>query len=63
MRKSSWFESKTFFRITRVKVKIFKGCLPEIVLGPFLTTLTYKNNHIVRSSHKKITDLSLHFTS
>ena len=35
-----WKTAFKKFEVT-ISLQIFKGCLPEILLGPFLNTLTY----------------------
>ena len=35
-----------------ISLQFFKGCLPQIVLGPFLNTLTYMYFLIFQPEHK-----------
>ena len=32
------------------RVKFFKGCLPQILVGPFLNTLTFTHMEIVKAT-------------
>ena len=43
----------TTFKQTKYPFKVFKGCLPQILLGPLLNTLShiiYNRTHVIRTS-------------